>query len=39
MVYMYHVFIQSSVRGYLDCFHFLAIVHSAALDIGMHVPL
>ena len=36
---MYHVFIQSSVSGYLDCFHFLVIVNSAALDRGVHVPL
>ena len=36
---MYHVFIQSSVSGYLDCFHFLVIVNSAAVDRGVHVPL
>ena len=30
-------FIQSSVDGHLRCFHVLAIVDSAALNLGMHV--
>ena len=35
---MYHgCFIQSSVDGRLDCFHNLAIVNSAAMNIGVHV--
>ena len=35
---MYHnFFIHSSVHGHLGCFHFLAIVNSAAMDIGVHV--
>ena len=36
---MYHnFFIHSSVNGYLCCFHVLAIVNSAAMDSGIHVP-
>ena len=35
MVYMYHSFlIHSSADGQLGCFHVLAIVNSAAIDIG-----
>ena len=34
----HHVFfIHSSVNGHLGCFHFLAIVNSAAMKIGMRV--
>ena len=40
MVYMYHSFlIHSSADGHLGCFHVLAIIHSAAMNIGVHVPL
>ena len=36
---MYHIlFIQSSVDGHLGCFHTMAIVDSAAMNIGVHVP-
>ena len=35
---MYHrFFIYSSVDGHLGCFHVLAIVNSAAVNIGVHV--
>ena len=36
---MYHsLFIHSSVDEHLCCFHVLAIVNSASVKIGVHVP-
>ena len=40
MVYMYHSFlIHSSVDGHLGWFHVLAMINSAAMNIGVHMSL
>ena len=36
---MYHHLIRPSVDGHLGCFPVLAIVNSAAMNIGIHVTL
>ena len=40
MVYMYHsFFIHLSADGHLGCFHVLAVINSAVMNIGVHVSL
>ena len=36
-MYVYYIFfIYSSVHGHFSCFHVLAVVNSAAMNLGMH---
>ena len=37
MIYIYHIFCISFVDGHLVCFHVLAIVNRAVMNIVMHV--
>ena len=39
LVYIYHIFIHSSINGHVDCFHNWAIVNNAAIHIRVHVSL
>ena len=40
MVYLYHRFlVHSSADGHIGCFHVLAMINSAAMNIGVHVSL
>ena len=37
IVDMHNIFIHSSIDGHLACFHFVAVVNSAAVTFGVHV--
>ena len=38
-IYIYHIFIHSSIEGHWGSFHTLAMVNSTAIILGVQVPL
>ncbi|KAF6119872.1 hypothetical protein HJG60_010255 [Phyllostomus discolor] len=37
IIYVYHIFIQSSIKGYFCCFCILATMNNVAVNIGVHI--
>ena len=36
-MYIFHIFIHSSINGHFGCSHRLAIINNAAMNIGVHI--